>query len=330
MDDNANFSREELIQKIGELQNLLDALKAEKDNQELLAFPWIGNLGNWYWSIGSNMVICNDQKILTLGYDKEEIPEKIGFEYFTARLHPDDYDRVMDNMRSHLYGQTPIYEVTYRIQTKDGDWKWFYDRGKITVRSDSGKPEMVAGIVFDVTEQKRMEQLLADQNQQLLELSRVDFLTKVFNRRALYEKLEYEISRSERYLYPFSILMVDIDYFKKVNDTYGHLTGDRILVQVAEMIGNTIRKTDIFGRYGGEEFLLILPEIDRQSGIVVAEKIRKSIQDATFAENIKITASLGLVEYKHGTSIDDLVNAADSMLYAAKKNGRNRVESSLD
>ncbi len=327
MDDYRNLSRDELIQKIGELQNLLDALKAEKDNQELFNFPWIGNLGNWYWTVKSNTLICNDQKILTLGYSKEEIPEKLGFEYFTEKLHPDDYDRIMDNMRSHLYGKTPVYEVTYRIQTKDGDWKWFYDRGKVTVRSDSGKAEMVAGIVFDVTEQKRMEQLLADQNQQLLELSTVDFLTKIFNRRALYEKLEYEIGRAERYLYPFSILMMDIDFFKKVNDTYGHLTGDKILVQFAETIGEIIRKTDIFGRYGGEEFMLILPEIDKQGGIIVAEKIRKRIQDLTFADNLKITVSLGVAEYKHGLSIDDLVNAADLLLYAAKKNGRNRVES---
>lgn len=324
-----NSSREELIKKVNELQNLLDAMKADKDNQELINFPWVGNLGNWYWSLIDNTVIFNDQKVLALGYSREEIPQKIGFEYFTEKIHPDDHDQVMENMRSHLYGKTPAYETTYRIQAKNGSWKWFYDRGKVTKRSDSGKPELVVGIVFDVTEQKQMEEQLAQKNQQLLELSMVDFLTKIFNRRALFEKLEQEKSRSDRYSNPFSILMIDIDHFKNINDSYGHLVGDNVLIQVAATIGKIIRKIDFLGRYGGEEFMVILPEINLSGGVNVAEKIRLKIQDSPLTDNIKLTISLGVAEYKAGTSIDDLISLADSMLYAAKKNGRNQVKASL-
>lgn len=329
IDDN-NYSNEELIKKVNELQNLLVAMKADKDNQELINFPWIGNLGNWYWSLIDNTVIFNDQKVLTLGYNREEIPQKIGFEYFTEKIHPDDHDQVMENMRSHLYGKTLAYETTYRIQAKNGSWKWFYDRGKVTKRSESGKPELVVGIVFDVTEQKQMEGQLAQQNKQLLELSMIDFSTKIFNRRALFEKLEQEKNRSDRYSNPFSILMIDIDHFKMINDSYGHLVGDKILIQVAETIGKIIRKIDFLGRYGGEEFMVILPEIDLPGGVNVAEKIRTKIQDSTFAENIKLTISLGVAEYKVGISIDELINLADTLLYVAKKNGRNRVEASQE
>lgn len=326
MGDYQKYSKEDLIKKVLELESLLDAMKAEKNDAELLNFPWIGNLGNWYWSLIENSVIFNDQKVLVLGYQKSEIPEKIGFEFFTEKLHPDDYDHVMNNMRSHLAGMTPVYETTYRIQTKDGGWKWFYDRGKVTRRDSKGKAELVVGIVFDVTEQKHMEQLLAQQNEQLLEMSSVDFLTRVYNRRVLYEKLEYEISKTERYKDPFCIMMIDIDYFKKINDTYGHLTGDMILTQTAENITKNLRKTDIFGRYGGEEFMAILPKIKKEEAVVVAEKIRAMIEDFSFNEDIRITISIGVAEYQPGMSADEIINQADTRLYSAKKNGRNRVE----
>ncbi len=326
MGEYEDFSREELLGKISDLEHLLNAMKAEKNDAELLNFPWIGNLGNWYWNLVENTVIFNDQKVMALGYKKAEIPDKIGFEFFTQKLHPDDYEHVMNNMRSHLAGMTPVYETTYRIQTKDGGWKWFYDRGKVTRRDDKGKAELVVGIVFDITEQKHMEQLLARQNEQLLEMSSVDFLTRVYNRRALFEKLDYEINKTERYKDPFCVMMIDIDHFKKINDTYGHLIGDKILTETAENISKNLRKTDIFGRYGGEEFMAILPKIKKEETVVVAEKIRAMIENYSFCDDIRITISIGIAEYKPGMSADELINTADTRLYSAKKNGRNRVE----
>jgi diguanylate cyclase (GGDEF)-like protein/PAS domain S-box-containing protein len=326
MSDYSSFSKEDLIKKLTAMENLLQAIKVEKNSEELLNFPWIGNLGNWYWSVGDNIVVCNDQKILALGYSQEEIPEKVGFEFFTNKLHPDDFERVMDNMRNHLHGKSPAYETTYRIQTREGEWKWFYDRGKVTRRNDEGKPELVVGIVFDVTEPYRMEELLSKQNEQLLELSRTDSLTQVSNRRALFELLEFEKNRSERYKRHFCVLMIDIDHFKKVNDTFGHQTGDIVLVKVAEIIRKIIRKVDIIGRYGGEEFIVALTETNLPGALVVAEKIRKAIQDTTFADNLRVTVSLGVAVFQPGSSIVELISEADIHLYAAKKNGRNRVE----
>lgn len=323
-DSYESLSKQELIARLQELTSLLNAIREERNFQELLNFPWVGNLGNWYWYIKTNRVIFNNAKVLALGYTTEEIPTDIGFEFFTDKIHPEDYEQVMSNMRDHLYGRSEVYETTYRIQTKDKDWVWFYDRGMITQRDDAGKPEMLVGIVFDVTEQKRIETLLQQQNEKLVELSSIDALTGIFNRRVLYERLDYEMKRTGRTNKPLSVIIMDIDHFKQVNDQHGHLAGDQVLIQVAKLIQHSVRKTDIVGRYGGEEFLVILQDSSAAEGSKVAEKIRIAIQDAVFDADLKVTISGGVAEYKD-QSIEKLLEDADNYLYDAKRNGRNII-----
>ncbi len=106
-DSYESLSKKELIARLRELQSMLNAIREESNYQELLNFPWVGNLGNWYWYIKTNRVIFNDSKVLALGYSKDEVPAEIGFEFFTDKIHPDDHDRVMNNMRDHLYGKIP-------------------------------------------------------------------------------------------------------------------------------------------------------------------------------------------------------------------------------
>ncbi|TGE32028.1 sensor domain-containing diguanylate cyclase [Desulfosporosinus sp. Sb-LF] len=324
MDKYNDLSKENLIDKIRELEDLIDALKEEKNQEELLIFPWVGNLGHWYWDVKSNNVICNDQKILALKYRKDEIPRKIGFQFFTEKLHPEDYERVMENMRRHLYGHTPVYEVVYRIQAKDGSWKWYYDRGKVTKRNEDGKPLLVAGIVFDITVEKEMQLLIEEKNKELLEIVNIDYLTKVFNRKALYEKLKYEVVRVMRNNECLSVLMLDIDHFKAINDMHGHLVGDVVLKQVAQIIKKSVREVDIVGRYGGEEFLVIFPKSNSKQCFTIAERIRKSIQESEFPDGIVVTLSGGLKEYNQ-ESIDKLIDEADKSLYQAKYKGRNQI-----
>jgi diguanylate cyclase (GGDEF)-like protein/PAS domain S-box-containing protein len=319
-----SLSNQELITRLRELQSILNAIQEERSHQELLNFPWVGNLGNWYWYIKTNRVIFNDAKVLALGYSKDTIPTEIGFEFFTDKIHPEDYDSVMNNMRDHLYGRSEVYETTYRIQTRDNKWIWFYDRGKITQRDKFGKPEMLVGIVFDVTEQKRIETLLQEQNEQLIALSSIDSLTGIYNRRILFERLDYEMKRVGRTQKPLSVIIMDIDFFKQVNDQHGHLVGDQVLIQVARLLKQSVRKTDIVGRYGGEEFLIILPDCSAAEGILVAEKIRRAIQEALFAEDLKVTISGGVAEYTD-QSIEKFIEVADDYLYEAKRNGRNVI-----
>jgi len=324
MRDDDALSRQELLDRVNELQSLLNALRAEKKSQEIVNFPWVGNLGTWHFYVKTNRVLCNTAKTRALGFKDEDVPERLGHEFFTQRLHPDDYERVMDNMRRHLEGKSPAYESSYRIQTTEGGWIWFYDRGKVAQRDETGAPELVTGIVFDITEQKHMEELLERQNQRLLEMSNTDFLTNLYNRRALFEKLDYEISRSARNKQAVSVLLLDIDHFKQINDTHGHLTGDQVLSGVAGVIKKSVRMTDIVGRYGGEEFLVVFPECSLNNGLTIAEKIRQNIQTSEFVPGLRVTVSGGLVEFKNET-IDELVERADIYLYQAKRGGRNRI-----
>lgn len=311
-------------QRIEELERIIKALREEKSREELMALPWAGNLGSWIWNVPSNMVICNDLKILNLGYAPEEIPETIGYDFFTDLLHPDDYDPVMDQMRRHLAGIDPVYEVSYRIRHRDGSWRWYYDRGKITQKDTGGKPLLLVGIVFDITEQKRMEEQLASQNARLKELVDHDDLTKVLSRGALFRFLYNAHERSTEEGTALAVLMLDIDHFKQINDTYGHMTGDAVLIQVASLIDKSIRSVDAVGRYGGEEFMVVLDGVGLAVALQVAERIRSTIAGFRFEHDISLSISGGLAVLQ-GQGVDELVTLADNRLYEAKRTGRNRI-----
>ncbi|OHD28884.1 MAG: hypothetical protein A2Y31_06795 [Spirochaetes bacterium GWC2_52_13] len=316
--------RASLLKRIDELERIVRVMREEKNREELLDLPWAGNLGSWTWNVPSNTLVCNDVKILNLGFTKEEIPAVLGYEFFTDLLHPEDYGPVMDQMRRHLAGVDPAYEVSYRIRHTDGSWRWYYDRGKVTRRDAQGEPLVVAGIVFDITKQKSMEEQLAHQNRRLRELVDHDDLTKVFSRRALYDFLKAAHARSLANGDDLAIVMLDIDHFKKINDTYGHLVGDTILKQVATLIGNTIRTVDAVGRYGGEEFLVVLDGADPQVAAQVAERIRGTIAEYRYDGGITVRISGG-VAVLQGQGIDELITLADNRLYEAKRSGRNRI-----
>ena len=154
-------------------------------------------------------------------------------------------------------------------------------------------------------------------------LSLSDPLTGIANRRLLDMMLDRCLARTKRFGEPLSIAMADIDYFKRFNDTYGHVEGDRLLCQVASLLAREIRSTDLVARYGGEEFLILLPDADLEHGCEVAERIRRTITNAT-----KVTISLGVASYQTGIKDkDDLINRADQALYVAKNAGRNQVRS---
>lgn len=322
--DYNSLSKEQLIEIIEELQILNRHLLKEKEQEVGLDFPWTGNLGHWYWNVKTNTVTFNPLKVTSLGYSKEEIPEKVTYQFFTDKLHTEDYQKTMDAMIAHLQGRAQVYEIEYRIRTKDGHYKWFYDRGKITQYDKDGKPLFLAGIVFDITKRKQMQQELEIKNKMLMEQASTDGLTKVKNHRALIEHLREEISRSVQSEEPLSIIIFDVDNFKNINDSMGHLYGDKILVSVAQIMQNNIREMDVIGRYGGEEFMVILRNSTKSVARTIAERIRQSIESHCFEDNIRITISGGVYEYD-GISLSDFIHAADTNLYEAKNLGRNRI-----
>ncbi len=166
---------------------------------------------------------------------------------------------------------------------------------------------------------------LAFTHEQLKVLAVRDRLTGLYNRVRLDEALEYEKERAIRYQTPFSIILLDVDHFKKINDDYGHLVGDHVLMEVARILQNSVRKTDILGRWGGEEFLIICPETDLESCAAVAEKIRSTLQAHPFERIGCRTASFGVAACAMEDNVDSCIAQADTALYQAKAQGRNRV-----
>jgi len=165
--------------------------------------------------------------------------------------------------------------------------------------------------------------------QDIQELAIIDGLTKISNRRYYLERFKEEVERSQKFNYIFSCLMIDIDYFKDYNDRYGHIVGDAILRELSKTIQETIRQIDMVGRYGGEEFSVILSETDKEAAQFAAERIRQAIEDRrirAYDEELKITVSIGISTFPgDGKDIKTLIDRADSALYRAKETGRNKV-----
>jgi diguanylate cyclase (GGDEF)-like protein len=177
---------------------------------------------------------------------------------------------------------------------------------------------------------KELTDQLHEANAKLAQLAVTDPLTGLHNRRSLYAQLDREFIRAQRYKRPLSVLMLDIDHFKSVNDTFGHQVGDRVLRLVGEVVRGAIRASDLGGRFGGEEFMVLAPETGRETMGIVAERIRAAVQQSSAAAGDgmpKVTVSIGAAstELPKAVTFEELVHLADEALYRAKREGRNRT-----
>lgn len=233
-------------------------------------------------------------------------------------------DELKDSISKHL---DSIYKV---VDQHDGDAKQFEQDKEAEVQALREKIEAMEQEAAYIRKRLKEERGKA--------LS--DTLTKLPNREAYDERFELELERWKRYQKPASLVVADIDHFKKINDSYGHLSGDKVLQIIAKELRKSLRKTDFVARYGGEEFVMLLPETNLETAIKVIDKVREMIAKLPFHfrdENIQITMSFGLIEFKEGLSSEGedardiepsvLFDRADEALYKAKKNGRNRLES---
>ncbi|MFQ3176536.1 MAG: diguanylate cyclase (GGDEF)-like protein/PAS domain S-box-containing protein [Psychromonas sp.] len=198
------------------------------------------------------------------------------------------------------------------------------------VRDNDGLAVGVMAALTDITKQKKIERELAEANKQLKLLADNDPLTNLLNARAYYQVCERMMSIAFRHNTPFSVLFVDLDHFKKINDTYGHYAGDLLLKAVSACISETCRESDLIGRVGGEEFSLFLPETDISGAMIFAEKLRSNIEQLQppigTDKNTSITASIGVAsKLRHHKAIVDIQRDADHAMYHAKHEGRNRI-----
>lgn len=201
-------------------------------------------------------------------------------------------------------------------------------------------PQEFTGVDLDQFQAVANQVAAALENAQLYqrtkELSSRDDLTGLFNRRAFFENLEKEVQRARRYRRAFSVLMLDLDHFKNYNDTHGHLKGDEVLKELARLLLGNTRRADVAARYGGEEFVILLPEIGKQGGAVVAEKIRAAVEQSPFYGRSqqpggRVTVTLGLAAFPADSEEGlELVDVADRAMYVGKQQGGNRVSVAPD
>ncbi len=188
---------------------------------------------------------------------------------------------------------------------------------------------IIGGFIYNLRRKVRnRNRELAEALKKIERLANRDALTGVYNRRRLFEALEQEVNRCMRFQKSFSVCIMDIDHFKDVNDNHGHQAGDEILREIARKISRNIRNIDCFGRYGGEEFLVILPHTPLEGAIIKAERIRKRVESLVFPDispDFRVTVSIGATEHRPGEDIDETLARADRCLYMAKDAGRNRV-----
>jgi diguanylate cyclase (GGDEF)-like protein len=192
---------------------------------------------------------------------------------------------------------------------------------------------LLAGVIYYFI--GRLMRKINEAQQKLMEMATIDDLTKLYNRRYFFERFNQEIERAKRYQRPLSCVILDIDYFKNVNDTYGHLSGDQVLIDIAQILKNNCRQSDLAGRYGGEELIILLPETEATGAMIIAERIREMVEQHQTVDGkgeiIRVTVSMGVVsltgpELEEIDKNERIVQYADDALLQAKKDGRNRIE----
>ncbi|MDI6602405.1 MAG: PAS domain S-box protein [Thermoanaerobacteraceae bacterium] len=265
-----------------------------------------------------NVTFWNPAAERILGYSKEEIIGKDlhAFMIQDERLY-EAYREAFKKFRLSGKGNAVGRMIEMKARHKDG----YEIDVELSLSAVRDKDAWYAiGIIRDISERKKFEELLYRQ-------SITDPLTNIYNRRFFMQMLEQEIERTKRNKKPFSLIMFDLDHFKSVNDRFGHAAGDMVLKKVADTVKGRIRKTDCFARWGGEEFITLLPETSLSDAVGLAEELRKHISMMSLPEVGHVTASFGVTEYRDTDTIDTVLLRVDNMLYEAKGAGRNCVKS---
>lgn len=272
----------------------------------------IGRIGWWELNIKTGYIEFHKNKAELLDYTIEEFPKHM---YDIMKLiHPDDYEHTMNAMKKHLNGEDEFYHTEYRIRTKNGYYKWFYDQGQIIERDKDHSPLNLIGVVMDITERKNTEL-------KLKELADFDPLTNCYNRRMGLILLEEKLKYSKRYQKKCVICFIDQDNLKYINDNYGHDIGDDSLKLLAKTIKSEIRDSDILCRIGGDEFFIIFPDCVKNSALSVINRIKNKLKDINKNLDFYIDFSFGFFEYNDFDSIDidEFIKKADEDMYSMKK-----------
>lgn len=295
-----------------------------------------------------------------LGISPERV-QRMGLETFESVCHSDDLERVEAHHERLLHVQdSGVREIEFRVRHSNGSWRWLLCRDVVFDRTPEGRPRSILGTALDVTMRHDQELKLQQVNERLVEangqlsnlvhlirqqtralefqktelahansmlhaLATTDSLTSLKNHRAFQERLDAEYERASKHGQSLSVLLIDADHFKLFNDTYGHPAGDGALIEIARLLQDNVRGSDFVGRYGGEEFVIVMPQTPSCAALETAERIRQAVESHSWKER-EMTVSVGVASFSIDTpNAQALVEQADRALYASKQRGRNCV-----
>ncbi|ALV22175.1 sensor domain-containing diguanylate cyclase [Carnobacterium antarcticum] len=325
MQDYQEYTKEELILQMTSLTRLNKELLQTIQESERLEFGWTGNLGQWFWDFTTNEVTFNPLKAEAIGYMKEDLPEKVPYQFFTDKVHPDDKDEVMQQMTNHLTGKTPVWEVKYRIQAKDGSWKVYQDRGKVTERNEKNEPLFLKGIVFDITQEEQERELLKVKNKNLTSRMKIDTLTSLRTRSSIIVELVKHANRSKKEDIPLSVMVLNVDNYTKYEEDFGIVLSEEILKVVGQVIKAATEDKYVAGRYRDSVFLILLENTQIEEALILAETIKQTVLETVFDVPHHITISGGISTFQSEEAISELIQKVAKKLVAAQKNGGNQI-----
>ncbi|MBH3471811.1 diguanylate cyclase [Pseudomonas putida] len=304
--------------------------------------------GIWDWNANTGYVYRNPGWYAMLGYTSHSMANSVLT--WESVIHPEDYPRVMAHFEAYINQRNERYLIEYRCRCQDGSYLWIEDSGYIIAHNQDGSVARMLGAHRNIDAGKRrvaqleqknqsLECLVAERtrelswvNQQLQrqldenrELAERDALTRIANRYRLDKTLQLECERAKRFRQPLSLIAMDMDDFKPINDRYGHARGDAALVRVAENLRTCQRELDLLARWGGDEFVLVLPQTTLRDALEVAVRLRQVIEQLEPVGDCRLTLSYGVVQWQEGEDQPALLARADKALYRAKAAGKNTI-----
>ncbi|MFJ4068906.1 diguanylate cyclase [Pseudomonas sp. NPDC089996] len=328
-------------------QEALPAPAGFSEQQLATLFALISD-GIWDWNANTGYVYRNPGWYAMLGYESHSKANTVLT--WESVIHAEDYPRVMAHFEAYINQRNEHYLIEYRCRCHDGSYLWIEDSGHVIARNEDGSVARMLGAHRNIDAGKRLvaqleqknhslEALVAERtrelswvNQQLqrqLDENRIlaerDALTRIANRYRLEKTLQQECERARRFRQPLALIAMDLDDFKPINDRHGHARGDAALVQVADNLRTRLRELDLLARWGGDEFVMVLPQTTLGEALDLAGQLRRGMERLEPVGDYRLTMSYGVVQWQEGEGQEALLARADKALYRAKGMGKNAI-----